>query len=58
MGVKWLLSNSDPKNTDAENNFFDVLYSEFDIQRVPAKRYINSVKNKRGVINELLIKNY
>ena len=58
MGVKWLLSNSDPKNTDAENNFFDVLYCEFNIQRVPAKRYINSVKSKRGVINELLIKNY
>ncbi|MDD4382337.1 MAG: DNA adenine methylase [Candidatus Dojkabacteria bacterium] len=49
----FLLSNS-----DTEDNFFDNLYKGFDIQRVLAKRYINSNANGRGEINELLIKNY
>ncbi len=53
-----LLSNSDPKNTNPEDNFFDNLYSEFNIERVPAKRSINSDGEKRGVVMELLIKNY
>lgn len=56
--VKWLLSNSDPKNTKSENNYFEKLYSEFHIKRVKAKRSINSVSSKRGHINELLISNY
>lgn len=53
----WLLSNSDLKNIDQENSFFDDLYSNFDIQRVKAKRFINSNPEKRGDITELLIKN-
>ncbi|MGB4577659.1 MAG: Dam family site-specific DNA-(adenine-N6)-methyltransferase [Paludibacter sp.] len=57
-GVKWLLSNSDPKNTDPGNMFFDELYKDFSIKRVPAKRHINSQGDKRGVINELLIDNF
>ncbi|MDD2270125.1 MAG: Dam family site-specific DNA-(adenine-N6)-methyltransferase, partial [Candidatus Dojkabacteria bacterium] len=48
-----LLSNSDTKD-----NFFDELYKGFNIQRVSAKRHINSNGNGRGNINELLIKNY
>lgn len=48
-----LLSNSDTKD-----NFFDELYKEFDMQKVYAKRYINSDSNGRGKVNELLIKNY
>jgi DNA adenine methylase len=48
-----LLSNSDTKD-----NFFDELYKEFNIQRVFAKRHINSDSNGRGKVNELLIKNY
>ena len=48
-----LLSNSDPKD-----KFFDTLYKGFNIERVSAKRYINSKANGRGNINELLIKNY
>lgn len=57
-GVKVLLSNSDPHNVNYEDNFFDDLYSEFDIQRITAVRAINSKAEKRGNVTELLIKNY
>ncbi len=57
-GAKVLLSNSDPHNVDFEDNFFDNLYAEFDIQRVTAVRTINSKAEKRGDVTELLIKNY
>ena len=56
--VKLLLSNSDPKNTVADDEFFDDLYSEFNIQRVSANRAINSNPSRRGNITELLISNY
>jgi len=56
-GANIVLSNSDPKNTNANDNFFDELYSSFNIFRVSAKRMINSNANKRGSINELLITN-
>lgn len=57
-GVKVLLSNSDPHNVNHEDNFFDELYAEFDIQRITAVRSINSKAEKRGNVTELLIKNY
>ena len=57
-GYYWLLSNSDVKNIDITNNFFDDLYSDYIIERVKAKRFINSVASKRGHIFELLISNY
>ena len=57
-GVKVLLSNSDPHNVNFEDNFFDDLYAEFDIQRITAVRMINSKAEKRGDVTELLIKNY
>lgn len=57
-GISWLLSNSDPKNTDPENHFFENLYSDYYISRVRAKRMINSDASKRGAIYELLIHNY
>lgn len=53
-----LLSNSDPKNTDENDDFFDDLYKEFTIERVMAKRSINSDKNKRGFLTEILVRNY
>ncbi|WP_311482060.1 DNA adenine methylase [uncultured Anaerococcus sp.] len=53
-----LLSNSDPKNYNTEDNFFDDLYKGFNIKRVVAKRFINSDKNNRGFVYELLINNY
>ncbi|MDO9510148.1 MAG: DNA adenine methylase [Bacteroidales bacterium] len=55
---QWLLSNSDPKNTQSENEFFDDLYSDYTIERVKARRSINSKANGRGEIHELLIRNY
>lgn len=58
LGYKWMLSNSDVKGVDNENNFFDELYSEFYLKRVKATRRINSNAKKRGELNELLITNY
>lgn len=57
-GAKVLLSNSDPKNLDKNDNFFDELYKDFIIKRVLAKRNINSKGNARGNITEILVKNY
>lgn len=57
-GYQWLLSNSDTANLNAENMFFDTLYSDYKIERVKASRSINSKGSKRGKINELLIRNY
>jgi len=53
-----MLSNSDPHVTDENDDFFDIIYSGFDINRVGARRAINSDGNKRGKITELLITNY
>ena len=52
-----IASNSDPKNADVNDNFFDDLYSNFKIERVSASRMINSKSEKRGNINEILITN-
>ena len=57
-GARVLLSNSDPKNTVPEDDFFDDLYSGFTIDRVEANRAINSNPDRRGAITELLIRNY
>lgn len=56
--VKFILSNSDPKNTVPEDSFFDDLYDGFEIKRIKAGRAINSNPNKRGKITELLVRNY
>ncbi len=57
-GAFALLSNSDPKNTNPNDNFFDEIYSEFNIDRIYAKRYINSKGDGRGNITEILVSNY
>lgn len=57
-GISWLLSNSDPQNTDPQNRFFEELYSGYYMSRVRAKRMINANATKRGEIYELLIHNY
>lgn len=56
-GAMVVASNSDPKNTNKNDNFFDDLYSHFKIERVSASRMINSNAKKRGAVNELLISN-
>ena len=66
LGVCVMLSNSDPKNMDVDDEFFDALYYKegenkqnlFSIHRVHARRNINSKGDKRGQITELLITNY
>jgi len=58
IGAKFLLSNSDPKNIDPNDDFFDKLYRGFSIKRINARRNINSDGSGRGIVSELLIKNY
>ncbi len=50
-GIKFLLSNSD-------HPFIRELYRDYEIITVRAKRSINSNGNKRGEINEVLVRNY
>lgn len=57
-GIKQMLSNSDPKNNDLNDNFFDEIYSEFNITRIPARRMINSDATKRNAISEIVVTNY
>jgi DNA adenine methylase len=57
-GAHIVASNSDPKNTDEEDDFFDRLYARHNIMRIGASRAINSVGSSRGKISELLIANY
>lgn len=49
--IKFLLSNSATK-------FIEELYSDYNIHYVKANRAVNSVAEKRGEINEVLIRNY
>jgi DNA adenine methylase len=60
-GAKFLLSNSDPKNENPKDLFFEKHYPQkeiFTIETVKASRLINCQPTKRGQINELLITNY
>lgn len=57
-GAYVVASNSDPKNTDPNDDFFDYLYSKLNISRISASRMINSKGSSRGEISELLICNY
>jgi DNA adenine methylase len=57
-GAKFLLSNSDPKNEDPEDHFFEQHYKGFTVDTVKAARAINCKASGRGQINELLITNY
>jgi len=58
VGAFLMLSNSDPKNENPDDDFFEILYKGFVIERVKAKRCINSNADKRGDIKELIIRNY
>lgn len=57
-GAKIVVSNSDPKNTNEEDEFFDNIYGKHKIKRVEATRMINSNSQGRGKIKELLISNF
>lgn len=57
QGAKFLLSNSDPKNSDIEDNFFDTLYSNYQIKRINASRMIGAKSASRGKVSEILVVN-
>jgi DNA adenine methylase len=57
-GAKIMISNSDPRNENPNDSFFDELYADFTVERVPARRIINCNGSLRGEINELIITNY
>ena len=57
-GFKFMLSNSDCKGKDEKDKFFDVLYEDYQIEKVWASRSINSNPNKRGKLTEILVHNY
>ena len=56
-GAMIVASNSDPHNANEQDEFFDNLYADFNIERVQASRMVNSNARRRGPINELLISN-
>ncbi|MDR0501126.1 MAG: DNA adenine methylase [Coriobacteriales bacterium] len=57
-GAYVVASNSDPKNINESDNFFDNLYTSLSIARISASRAINSIGEGRGRVSELLISNY
>ncbi len=57
-GARIVVSNSDPKNSNTEDDFFDNIYSSHKIKRVEATRMINCNSTSRGKIKELLISNF
>ena len=57
-GAKIVVSNSDPKNFNADDDFFDNIYSAYKIKHVEAARMINCNSDARGKISELLISNF
>lgn len=56
--AKLMLSNSNPKNANKKDDFFENLYKGFNINEISAKRMINANAKGRGEISELLITNY
>ena len=53
----FIASNSDPRNANSKENFFDSIYNNFFIRRVSATRMINSDASGRGSISEIMISN-
>jgi DNA adenine methylase len=57
-GAKLMLSNSDPKNENPNDYFFEHIFINYYFHNVSANRAINSNAEKRGAIKELIITNY
>lgn len=57
-GFHFMLSNSDCKDKNENDNFFDVLYADYPIERVWASRSVNAIASKRGKLTEILVHNY
>lgn len=58
QNAKLMLSNSNPKNTNKEDKFFDNIYQGFNIDEIYASRMINANSKGRGKISEILVTNY
>lgn len=58
QNVKLMLSNSEPKNENPEDAFFEEIYNGFNINTVFAPRMINCKGDKRGKIKEIVVTNY
>lgn len=56
-GCKFILSNSDVKGKNPDDDFFDNLYEDYIIRRVLATRMVNANPDKRGKLSELMISN-
>ncbi len=56
--AKLMLSNSNPKNINKEDTFFDNIYQGFNINQIQASRMINANSNGREKISEILVTNY
>ena len=56
--AKLMLSNSNPKNINEEDHFFDNIYHGFNIDEIYASRMINANSKGRGKISEILVTNY
>ena len=53
----FVASNSDPKEVNPKEDFFDSIYKHFIIKRVSASRMINPDASERGTVSELMISN-
>lgn len=58
QNAKLMLSNSNPKNINQQDTFFDNIYQGFNINLIQASRMINANSNGRGKISEILVTNY
>lgn len=58
LGHQFLLSNSDSKNHNPNDDFFDHLYADFTIQRITAQRAISAKTDGRKAVSEILVKNH
>lgn len=58
QNAKLMLSNSNPKNINKEDSFFDNIYEGFNINQIQASRMINANSKGRGKITEILVTNY
>jgi DNA adenine methylase len=56
--AKLMLSNSDPKNENPLDDFFETVFKDYNLHKVNASRAINCNGQKRGKIKELVITNY
>lgn len=57
-GFRFILSNSDCKEKNEQDSFFDALYEGYSIERVWASRSINANPTKRGKLTEIVVRNF